>query len=279
MEAPPTNQQDIWGPGKENAEWADCPGCPKCSPTGGLVLRRGNGRPTKATERILRCAKKAGYFFDAEAVRERPAEATITRLAQDVEAQEGSWRANGGAKTNGPMRAVGDASGRNLRDWWVLSPEPLKDAHYAAYPTKLPERCIKAGTSEWGCCPDCGAPWARVVETHFVQTRDDYTRHKHAAEEAEGRVAGLAERGLMPGENRATTLGWRPTCRCPEAPPVPCRILDPFAGSGSTLLAANRLGRDATGVELKPQYADLAKGRIGREPLSLFASRPEEVPV
>src|SRR4029453_577370 len=24
------------------AEWADCPGCPRCAPTGGYVLRRGN---------------------------------------------------------------------------------------------------------------------------------------------------------------------------------------------------------------------------------------------
>jgi len=52
-------------------------------------------------------------------------------------------------------------------------------------------------------------------------------------------------------------------------------VLDPFAGSGTTLLAANRLGRDATGIELKPQYVALAKRRVAREPLSLFATHGE----
>ena len=78
-----------------------------------------------------------------------------------------------------------------------------------------------------------------------------------------------------------TTLGWRPTCRCPgvvEQAPVPARVLDPFGGSGTTALAANRLGRDCTLVELKPQYAELARKRVGREPLSLFAWKPEDTP-
>ena len=41
---------------------------------------------------------------------------------------------------------VGDPSaGRNLRDWWLLPPEPLKDAHSAAFPSALPSRCIRVG--------------------------------------------------------------------------------------------------------------------------------------
>ena len=58
-----------------------------------------------------------------------------------------------------------------------------------------------------------------------------------------------------------------------EQAPVPCRVLDPFGGSGTTALAANRLGRDCTLVELKSEYAALARKRVGREPLSLFAWR------
>jgi hypothetical protein len=100
------------------AEWTDCPGCDKCSKTDGLILRRGNGRPTRAWERFLVFAKAPGAYFDSEAVREPMAPASMQRISQDVAAQEGSWRANGGAKTNGAMKAVGDPSaGRNLRDW------------------------------------------------------------------------------------------------------------------------------------------------------------------
>lgn len=45
-------------------------------------------------------------------------------------------------------------------------------------------------------------------------------------------------------------------------------VLDPFAGSGSTLLAADREGFDAIGIEMNPQYAEMARRRIyGDAPL------------
>ena len=39
-------------------------------------------------------------------------------------------------------------------------------------------------------------------------------------------------------------------------------ILDPFGGAGTTGLVADRLGRNATLIELNPKYASLASGRI-----------------
>ena len=66
-----------------------------------------------------------------------------------------------------------------------------------------------------------------------------------------------AERG-----GRTTTTGWTPTCACPSADPVPCTVLDPFAGAGTTAMVAARLGRSAIGCELSPRYAALAKARI-----------------
>lgn len=46
-------------------------------------------------------------------------------------------------------------------------------------------------------------------------------------------------------------------------------VLDPFAGSGTTCLAARRLGRTSIGVELNPAYAELAARRLQQQ--SLFA--------
>ena len=43
------------------------------------------------------------------------------------------------------------------------------------------------------------------------------------------------------------------------------RILDPFAGSGSTVLAAVLEGYSATGIEVTEEYAKLARERISRE--------------
>ena len=39
-------------------------------------------------------------------------------------------------------------------------------------------------------------------------------------------------------------------------------VLDPFAGSGTTLLAARRLARHGVGVEINPGYCDLIRERI-----------------
>lgn len=45
-------------------------------------------------------------------------------------------------------------------------------------------------------------------------------------------------------------------------PPKDGLLLDPFAGSGSTILAAKRLGFSAIGIEKQPEYAEIARARI-----------------
>jgi site-specific DNA-methyltransferase (adenine-specific) len=39
-------------------------------------------------------------------------------------------------------------------------------------------------------------------------------------------------------------------------------VLDPFCGSGSTLVASRQMGRSATGIELDPQFAQVAEQRL-----------------
>ena len=39
-------------------------------------------------------------------------------------------------------------------------------------------------------------------------------------------------------------------------------ILDPFMGSGTTLVACQKLGRQGTGIELDPDYFDIACKRV-----------------
>jgi site-specific DNA-methyltransferase (adenine-specific)/site-specific DNA-methyltransferase (cytosine-N4-specific) len=47
-------------------------------------------------------------------------------------------------------------------------------------------------------------------------------------------------------------------------------ILDPFAGSGTTLRVAKRMIRNSIGIEIVPEYVELVKSQIIQEPLSLF---------
>ena len=127
-------------------------------------------RPTSAHEHVFLLTKSARYFYDAGAIRQPLAEASYSRLAQDIDGQTGSTRANGGAKTNGTMKAVkfggnkgqGDhgsaarpASGNdwdpktetaNARNVWTIATQPFSGAHFATMPPALAERCIKAGT-------------------------------------------------------------------------------------------------------------------------------------
>lgn len=73
----------------------------------------------------------------------------------------------------------------------------------------------------------------------------------------------------------------------PEALVQPCikagtktgdTVLDPFLGSGTTALVANKLGRDAIGCELNPEYVEIARKRI-ENGIGLFSTvhveRPE----
>lgn len=46
--------------------------------------------------------------------------------------------------------------------------------------------------------------------------------------------------------------------------PSGSQVLDPFAGSGSAGVAAQRMGHDYTGVEVDPYWADLAKERLSK---------------
>ena len=123
-------------------------------------------RPTSAHEKIYLLTKSARYFYDAEAVREEDAGTDHPRnILHRPEPSGGIFPPHRGIRT-----AEGkNGGGRNLRNLWTIATHPFSKAHFATFPPKLVEPCIKAGTSEKGCCPECGAPRVRVVEADLSQ--------------------------------------------------------------------------------------------------------------
>ena len=104
-------------------------------------------RPTSSHEKVFLLAKAERYFYDAQAIAEPVEESSIERLSQPTMAsQKGSSRANGMAKTNGPMKAVGGTGKRNARNVWTIATQPFSGFHFATMPPDLAERCILAGS-------------------------------------------------------------------------------------------------------------------------------------
>jgi DNA modification methylase len=149
-------------------------------------------RPTKAHEYLFLLSKSPRYYFDADAVREAPAE--YERKGGTATYTADGFTTNGvGSKSLHQM----NGSGRNLRSVWTIATEPYPGAHFATFPRKLVEPCVKAGSPEGGT------------------------------------------------------------------------VLDPFAGSGTTLLVAQALGRRGVGIDLNPDYLKQALARNAQTPLGL----------
>jgi DNA modification methylase len=226
-------------------------------------------RPTTAHEHVFLLSRSPRYFYDAEAVRE-PHQDTNGRVVDGWYVHSAQNSADYQPNTQGWAGGVGmvtrhreyNPAGRNLRSVWTIATQPYPEAHFATFPEELARRCIAAGTSERGCCPYCGAPWARVVE----RTSENRSNAALAGTTivGKGHVTSQVreDHDIRNGPTAITaTASWRPTC-AHDADPTPCTVLDPFAGSGTTLAVADRLGRDSVGIELKPEYAELALKRI-----------------
>ena len=221
-------------------------------------------RPTKAHEYLFLLAKSERYYYDAEAIREPLQPQTIDRAKYPGQSHHPrGWHTEDVPINGGSLRpdvSFLNPSGRNRRrSVWTIATAPYPDAHFATFPPDLVKPCILAGTSERGACAACGAPWERVVEREAMH--DDRPRPSERIRPEHG-WKGLNETGSHTQTGtRATTLGWQPTCRC-EAATVPCTVLDPFAGSGTTLYVAKELNRRALGIELSAAYLPLITDRL-----------------
>jgi DNA modification methylase len=236
-------------------------------------------RPTRSHEYIFLLTKSSKYYYDAEAIKEPLAEASLGRAQRFEKAKEkyGSpERPNSKHRTGGVDQTCAFAGlasgrsqgyhigGRNKRDVWFVSTKPYKGSHFATFPPDLIEPCVLAGAPAQAC-PICGAPWERVTEKgDLIPTGHGGSKKwtevvKQYRGEKSTETSTFATRAIR----EKVTVGWQPTCSCPDNNGSGKGVvLDPFCGSGTTGVVALRHGRKFIGVELNPTYVEMAERRI-----------------
>jgi site-specific DNA-methyltransferase (cytosine-N4-specific) len=228
-----------------------------------------------ATSYITVACRGVKRYFDLDAVRtEYKNPDSIGTLLGHTKEPEYNGRARDGNTqstwSNTPGRIITDKGGAPPLDWhtdltdgdwlWKLSTQPYAGAHYATFPMALPKRLIEA-MCPLRVCTICGRPSERIVEAAGVgcKTGDPYERDNWAS----GGGLMNAHANKRPDERATrsdTTLGWSD---CGHNQWRTGIVLDPFAGSGTTLDAAQAVGRHAIGIDLDPRNADLARNRVG----------------
>lgn len=208
-------------------------------------------RPTKAHEYIFLLSKSAKYYYDADAIAEPCSQSTHARVSQDVAAQIGSDRANGGAKTNGTMKAVVRGSGNKERKTGAERGRP--GSHLGgSIPWNPSPKSAQHQDSKAGIKNNADFARATSLSVPTRNKRDVWTIGTEPFKDAHFATfpPALIEPAILAGAPRGGV------------------VLDPFGGAGTTGLVADRLGRDAILCELNPAYAAMARDRImGDNPL------------
>lgn len=242
-------------------------------------------RPVVQHSYVMQFSKRARYFHDAEAVRE-PAEWARWGDQTVVKEQQGkgAWieaKGKNELPRSTPQQdrrvwgfnARWDAAEQNgtaptsraLRSVWTIPTEGFPEAHFATWPTKLAERILLQACPE-AVCRVCGKARERITSTEYENPGNRRTNGKRDGEFADRTVKVMS--GGQRLEKRVTTEGFTD---CGHDSYRPGIVLDPFGGSGTTALAARKLGRHAVLVELNPEYCEMAARRLAQQSLAVGA--------
>lgn len=207
-------------------------------------------RPTTVIEYVYLLAKSPEYYFDVEAIKQPSTKQNGKAASFKRDTKEMLIPGQSATQHREDREDREDTGTRFFRSsdlffktWQgaitnedddpialVVNPVGYSGAHFATWPERLVEPMILAGTSAHGVCNHCGAHW---------------------------------ERDQVPA-------GWAPSCTCENNQPIPATVLDPFAGSGTSIRVANKLGRDGIGIDISNRYLEeLAPARVSNIQIGL----------
>jgi site-specific DNA-methyltransferase (adenine-specific) len=203
------------------------------------IWHKPNPLPQSARDRlsptyevVIFATKQRRYFFDLDAVR---VPHRSVRQPSPSDAGRTYQGGNGGLARLKVTGRVGHPNGKNPGDVWTIPTARDRLGHEATFPEALVERPVLATCPE-RICVQCDRAWTRPVRLLTVHTNE----------------------GTRTTVRRVGKLA-RCDCFAPSRPGV---VLDPFFGTGTVGVVAERLGRDWLGIELNPAYAALAERRI-----------------
>lgn len=264
-------------------------------------------RCVKAHEYIFLLSKSKNYFFDSEAIKTDAKVSTMTRMErgrnEDNKWKEGApgqvrhsihqpsvnvRKSGNKQRRTGAERGCPENTGSNVcssvpwegvkankRSVWEVPVKGFSGDHYATFPQELIVDCIRSGTSEHGCCAECGKPYERQVEKELVPT--DKASFNSVPDErdekADKQDAGSNRQkdGHKPGWAYASkTMGWKKSCKCATDSIVPAVVLDMFGGRNTTGIAARKNGRNFIAIEANEKDVLKARERTYQE-LGIFS--------
>ena len=226
-----------------------------------LIWHKRNCMPSSAKDRftvdfeyLFFFSKKKKYYFETQF--EPLKESTKKRInyGWDGVVVENIGR-NQPQKTEKMGKRWGnEETGRNKRTVWTINTKPFPEAHFAVFPPELVETPIKAGCPEF-VCKKCEKPREKIINTTSLER---YELSKKDVRYRPSRYEGKYGQGMRYAERE---IKGYTDCKC-NVEFKAGTILDPFIGSGTVSLVAEKLKRNSIGIELNPKYIEIAKKRM-----------------
>lgn len=212
------------------------------------IWAKPNPMPTNVADRlsctyetVLLLTRQRDYYFDLDAIRVPPrtpphrtgrASRPVYPPPDVVPRHHGTPRVDlnsGLSASRAAGQLEGHPLGKNPGDVWHFPTAAYRGAHFAVFPSDMVRRPLLATCPE-RLCFTCGMAWRRVLQRH------------------DGRLLAVGP--------------LRPACTCRGDRWQPGVVLDPFLGAGTTALVAEEQDRDWVGIELNPDYVELAQERL-----------------